>query len=237
MTYRNIKDSIVVATYNIHSCIGTDGKYFPERISSVINEISPDIMGLQEVDDGYFNPNKLDQLTIIKRQTGLIPYLGTTLRRGQASYGNVLLTRWPVNHIKRLDISVGDRENRGLLITEISFKEIKTRIFLTHLGLVRKERRIQIDEILSELTLKHDECSILLGDFNEWWWFSRLFREIDKKMGKSKAIRTFPTQFPMLTLDRIWVFPPERFVRVTAHKTALAKKASDHFPVVAKVAF
>src|SRR2546423_1878025 len=41
-----------VATYNIHRCIGTDGRHDPGRIARVLNEIHADVIGLQEVDTG-----------------------------------------------------------------------------------------------------------------------------------------------------------------------------------------
>ncbi|MEJ2690059.1 MAG: alkaline phosphatase family protein, partial [Deltaproteobacteria bacterium] len=39
-------------TYNIHSCIGLDGKMLPERISRIIGRMAPDVVCLQEVDRG-----------------------------------------------------------------------------------------------------------------------------------------------------------------------------------------
>ena len=37
-----------VATYNVHSCIGTDGRHDPDRIATVIAELDADIVALQE---------------------------------------------------------------------------------------------------------------------------------------------------------------------------------------------
>ena len=36
--------------YNIHQCVGTDGKCDPQRIAAVIQDTKADIIGLQEVD-------------------------------------------------------------------------------------------------------------------------------------------------------------------------------------------
>ena len=42
-----------VLTYNIHKCIGAlDGRYRPERIAEVVRHHDPDIVFLQEVDQG-----------------------------------------------------------------------------------------------------------------------------------------------------------------------------------------
>jgi endonuclease/exonuclease/phosphatase family metal-dependent hydrolase len=43
-----------VVTYNVHRCIGVDGRHDPARVASVLKEIDADIIGLQEVDTGLF---------------------------------------------------------------------------------------------------------------------------------------------------------------------------------------
>ena len=40
--------TIRIATYNVHACVGTDGRHDPSRVAGVINEIDPDIVALQE---------------------------------------------------------------------------------------------------------------------------------------------------------------------------------------------
>ena len=37
-----------VATYNVHACVGTDGRHDPDRVASVITELDADIVALQE---------------------------------------------------------------------------------------------------------------------------------------------------------------------------------------------
>jgi hypothetical protein len=49
----------------------------------------------------------------------------------------------------------------------------------------------------------------------------------------SRAPRTFPTRYPLFALDRIWVHPGERLVRVEVHRSPLAWVASDHYPLIA----
>ena len=39
-----------VASYNIHDCVGGDGRRDPARVAAVLREIDADIIGLQEVD-------------------------------------------------------------------------------------------------------------------------------------------------------------------------------------------
>src|SRR5690606_32470965 len=42
------RETLTVMTYNVHRCIGVDGKLSPERIARVIARHSPDIVVLQE---------------------------------------------------------------------------------------------------------------------------------------------------------------------------------------------
>ena len=37
-----------VATYNVHGCIGTDGRHDPDRVADVITELDADVVALQE---------------------------------------------------------------------------------------------------------------------------------------------------------------------------------------------
>ena len=40
--------SLRVATYNVHACVGTDGRHDPNRVASVVAELEADIIALQE---------------------------------------------------------------------------------------------------------------------------------------------------------------------------------------------
>ncbi len=57
-------------TYNIHSCIGLDGKVLPERISRIIGRLAPDIVCLQEVDRGMARSGGRDQAAELASRPG-----------------------------------------------------------------------------------------------------------------------------------------------------------------------
>jgi len=65
--YRKATDpwTFRIMTYNIHSCIGMDGKISPERISRVIAQCSPDVVALQELDVGRARTDRVDQADLI----------------------------------------------------------------------------------------------------------------------------------------------------------------------------
>lgn len=50
------------------------------------------------------------------------------------------------------------------------------------------------------------------------------------------ALPTFPLRLPVLALDRLWISPRHRLVRVIVHATPLARLVSDHLPLVAHIA-
>jgi endonuclease/exonuclease/phosphatase family metal-dependent hydrolase len=52
-------------------------------------------------------------------------------------------------------------------------------------------------------------------------------------MGAAARLRSFPSRRPILPLDRIWIHPVNVLRRMFVHRSALAKSASDHLPVVA----
>ncbi|MES2712824.1 MAG: hypothetical protein V4653_14685, partial [Pseudomonadota bacterium] len=43
-------EGLVVASYNIHRCIGVDRRFDPGRVAAVIEELGADIVALQEAD-------------------------------------------------------------------------------------------------------------------------------------------------------------------------------------------
>jgi hypothetical protein len=60
-------------------------------------------------------------------------------------------------------------------------------------------------------------------------WLHRHFKN-------TPAPASFPARLPLLALDRIWIKPREFLLSVAAHNTPLARLASDHLPVVARIA-
>lgn len=223
-----------VATYNVHRCIGMDGRLAPERVSAVIGEIEPDVIGLQEVDTGFHDGGP-DQLAHLARATGLGAWSGPTLRNETGDYGSALLTRHPVLDIRRHDLSVADREPRGALEARISVNGFPLRICVTHLGLRRRERRAQVARLLHILHGEPDDPLVLLADLNEWAARGSVLRPLRRALGPAPAVRSFPSRLPLFPLDRVWVRPASWLGAVRPHRSALARVASDHLPIVAEI--
>jgi endonuclease/exonuclease/phosphatase family metal-dependent hydrolase len=219
-----------VATYNVHRAIGTDGRTDRERTLAVLREIDADVYALQEVeacDDGG------DTLAWLGAQLGFHAIPGTTLKRNDGHYGNGLLSRWPVRGRRIADLSWRGREPRGAIAIDIDCAGRELRIVATHLGLRPAERRDQVQQLLHLFTERPDDHAVLLGDLNEWFLWGRPLRRLHRHFRETPALATFPSFLPVLALDRIWTHPRAMLSRVSVHRTPLARKASDHLPLVA----
>jgi endonuclease/exonuclease/phosphatase family metal-dependent hydrolase len=111
----------------------------------------------------------------------------------------------------------------------------RLRVIATHLGLRPDERRYQVQKILQSVEHRDDCPTVLLGDINEWFIPGRPLRWLHRKFGWGPAVRSFPAYFPILSLDRIWVHPPQGLLRMWAFASGEARNASDHLPVLAEV--
>ncbi|MGF6291717.1 endonuclease/exonuclease/phosphatase family protein [Paraburkholderia youngii] len=221
-----------IGTYNLHGAVGTDGKFAPERVGEVLAEIDADILALQEVPLG--GASSPDVLAVLQRMTGLYAVSGPTFDTPARRYGNAVLTRYPVRAVRTLDLSFRSREPRGALDADIDCNGELWRVVATHLGLASSERRAQVEQVLQSFDTPALPV-ILLGDLNEWFVYGRTLRRLVTHFHRATALRTFPTRFPLFALDRIWVHPGERLLRVVVHRTALSRVASDHYPLIAHI--
>lgn len=227
-----------IASYNVHACVGRDGRDDADRVAAVIRELDADVIALQEVlsDDAADGP---DQFAHLAAAVGLSAIEGPTLHGSAARYGNALLTRLPVLDVDRLDLSVTHRESRGAVAVDLAWNDARLRVIVTHLGLWRSERRRQVELLLDwlddEITRRPAPLWVLAGDMNEWIPRARTLRRLDARFGRAPSVRSFPATRPLLRLDRIWVTPLRALRRLAVHRSPLARVASDHLPVVADV--
>jgi endonuclease/exonuclease/phosphatase family metal-dependent hydrolase len=221
------------ASYNVHRCIGRDGRYDPERVIAVVQELGADVVALQEVESHPHSDR--DFLALLTRSVGMRAIAGPTLLDESYHYGNVLLTRVGVRSVRRIDLSLLDREPRGALDLDLEFEGAPLRVMATHLGLHPLERRFQIRQLLDLLSHGPDKPTVLLGDINEWFAWGRPLRWLHGHFGKPPAPRSFPAGLPLFALDRIWMSPRERLTGVRVHRSQRARLASDHLPVIAEV--
>ena len=223
------------ATYNVHSCVGVDGRYDPARIAGVIDELDADLVALQEFTYPIDIALETRTPVVLTSLTNYSCALGPTRSNAQHRFGNVILTRHPILEVHRLDLSMERREPRGALAATIEIDGVRWHVLAAHLGLKLQERRFQVKQILAYLRDVRDTPLVVLGDFNDWLPGRSVVHVLDDHLGRPPRVRSFPVSRPLLALDRVWVHPKAALRAVRVHKSAAARLASDHYPVVAEV--
>jgi endonuclease/exonuclease/phosphatase family metal-dependent hydrolase len=235
--------SVRVVTYNIHTCIGVDRRYDPDRIVAVLREINADIACLQEVGARRSIGWPADQWAYLGEATGCRVILGAGIHDHRRRFGNAILTRFPVLSARSLDLTVADYEPRGAIDADVLVGHRVLRVIATHLGLRAGERRLQANRLMTALGEKSmagrrkSDAVLLMGDLNEWRGRSGAIRVFDRRLGPSAAERTFPSWMPVLALDRIYAHGPTVLRDVGVYRTPLARLASDHLPLVGNLSW
>lgn len=222
-----------VATYNVHRCIGRDGRFDPDRVMAVLVELDADVLALQELQ--WQSSQALHLLDQFAAKLGHQPIPGPTLLRPDGHYGNALLTRLPIANVQLIDLTVVGHEPRGAIDALLQGTRGVLRVVATHLGLMPSERREQMRQLLWRLEKGPMHTTLLMGDINEWFLWGRPLRWLHRRFGRAPAPATFPACLPMLALDRIWIRPQEQMRRVAAHTSLAARIASDHLPLLALI--
>ena len=227
---------LVVASYNIHRGVGLDRKRDLDRIAQVIAEMRPDVVGLQEVVRENGVPHA-DQALYLSAALDMQVVMGETRRFGNGTYGNAVLTRLPVLGSVRCDLSCDGREPRGCLRVDLDLDHTAVHVFNCHFGLAFRERRAQLALLAGFLQAADCEGPrLLVGDFNEWHRgpvTRGLRREFSSPMRRMR--RTHPSLFPLFRLDRIYWDVELQGEEFHVHRSRLARVASDHLPVVARL--
>ena len=230
--------SVLVATYNIHTCIGVDRRYDPGRIATVLREIDADIASLQEVAARRGSDRHHDQWAYLGEVTGRRVITGLGVRERLGRFGNAILTRFPVLAARAIDLSVSGYEPRGAIDADLLIGDRVLRVIATHFGLHAVERRLQANRLMAVLVeplaanRRLADAVLLMGDLNEWRGRSGAIRSLDRRLGPSAAARTFPSWLPVLALDRIYAGGPAVLHDVYVYRSPLARVASDHLPLV-----
>ncbi len=176
-----------VLTYNIHHGEGTDKVFDYRRLAKVINDLSPDIVALQEVDDRTERDSRVDQAVLLGKLCKMRHVFGQAMPYQGGRYGEAILSRFPIEKaaIHPLPYQVG-QEPRAALEVLIEPAGLPPLAFVgTHLCHQNEENRIQQVRRLCELfpdpaaekssqaqggnvslATQHNYPVILAGDFN-----------------------------------------------------------------------
>jgi endonuclease/exonuclease/phosphatase family metal-dependent hydrolase len=217
------------------------------RIAEVIAEMSADIVALQEVDRGRLRSASTDQTKIIAEELGWFSHFHPAMRQDDEHYGNAILSRYQLDLRRGFDLPGRPpffcRENRVAIEVSVETNLGKVHIINTHLGLGWRERLVQAQLFTNaewRSAIDADTPLILVGDFNSlrgsrpYRTLSRHLHDVRKLIPATGSFPTFPTRFPLLAVDHIFVNRAVRPLSVTVHRSPLARIASDHFPLMAE---
>jgi endonuclease/exonuclease/phosphatase family metal-dependent hydrolase len=237
-----------VMTYNVHTCIGIDGKLSPHRIARVIARYRPDVVALQEVDVGRLRTGHADQAELIARSLEMEYHFHPAMRIEEEAYGDCILSRLPMRLIKAAALPTPSGgpfvEPRGALWVALELGGTTVHFVNTHLGLTAREKHMQIEALLGRDWIGadgHVEPFVFCGDFNAsgrsrvWRLCAENLRDAQTQAAAHTPRGTWFGHVPFARIDHIFVSPQIQVVAVDVGSDYLARTASDHRPLFAEL--
>lgn len=234
-------------TYNVHRCVGTDRKLDVERVAEVIAAEKPDVVALQELDVRRARTKGVDQAHRLAELLKMSSHFHPAMTVEEELYGDAILTALPEKLVKADGLPLYNRipglEPRGAIWITVEVGGVPVQIINTHLGLVPQEQKRQAAALLGEQWMAHDDFKapgILLGDFNATP-YSATYRLLKAAMRDAQTqsptwrqtpTATFPSNFPFMRIDHVFLTKGLETVGVRSPYGALARAASDHLPLV-----
>ena len=229
-----------LVTYNIHKGIGGgDRRYDLERIVEVLRSLDGDVVCLQEVTINLPRTSRHDQADILaERFRPMFATFQQNVHWKVGGYGNLVLSRWPLREHHRISLQFGQKKPRGAQLVVIETPTGLLRVTNWHLGLSERERHWQVHRLLTHSLFRStaEHPTLMCGDFNDWrntlgnaLLVPQGFTQATSPTGK---FRSFPAALPVMSLDK--VFHCKSIAIESAHpvKSQLARRASDHLPLV-----
>ncbi len=234
-------------TYNVHGCRGTDRHVSPRRIADVIEATGADVVALQEVDYNRKRSGYEDQAEIIASQLSMDFHFHPAWTLAEEKLGDAVLSRLPMRlmHAGALPSqSRWSKERRGALWVHIESGSRHVHLINTHLGLNQRDRMAQTEALFGPQWLGHARCGpplVLCGDFNALPG-SRVHRRVIEHLRDVHACllarrprRTFPTRYPLASIDHVFLSAEFQVHHVEVVRTPLTRVASDHYPLLVEL--
>ena len=244
-----LRTSLRVMTYNIHSCRGLDNRTRPERVARVINHLDPDIVAVQEVDAHRLRSGEVDQAHFISEHLKMHHVFHAMFEEEKERYGIAVFSKYPIEVIKAAHLTPAVpsrlREARGAIWVKVKPPGGREFHFInTHFGLGRDERRAQAAELLGAGWLggiAPDEPVILCGDFNSRGR-SEVCRRIRERLTDVQIVAkdhvplaTFSSMKPLIRIDHVFVSPHFVVNQVEVPDDPTSVLASDHLPLAVEL--
>lgn len=237
-----------VATWNIHKGvrgIGPRKRLEIHDIGHAVEQLDADVVCLQEVRAHHRKHQQQFERWPEQPQAEYLAPEGyhsvyrTNAYTEHGEHGNAVLTRWPVHDVQHEDMSDHRFEQRGLLHVTVRVQERVLHVIVLHLGLIAASRKRQVAQLGRYLdrAVPQDAPLLVAGDFNDWG--ERLHGPMHKlglKTLQSGRQPTFPSRFPLLHLDRVYV----RSLSIDSMLVPRGKiwaRMSDHLPLMVQLRF
>jgi hypothetical protein len=91
-----ITDSLRLVSYNVHACVGMDGRLSLERVARVIARSQADVVALRELDIGRGRSDYQDQAQEIARLLEMDWHFHPAWALAEEQYGDAVLSRLPM---------------------------------------------------------------------------------------------------------------------------------------------
>lgn len=221
-----------VLTYNIHHVEGTDGQIDYKRLADVIRELDPDIVALQEVDNGTNRTENVNQVEKLASMAGYKYFVfGRSMPYNSGEYGLAVMSRYPILSHEAHPLPFRfNLEPRSLLITRIAAGEKGSIVTFanTHLCHQSEENRIEQIRRITSLLSGIEGPVILAGDFNA--------RNENDSMRLLWSREWLDCSAPHSRIDYI-LSRKQDGIKVTGSRMLEDRVTSDHFPILVKIEF
>jgi endonuclease/exonuclease/phosphatase family metal-dependent hydrolase len=223
--------NLVIASYNIHKAVGSDGRRAPERILDVLDEIGADVAVLQEAD------------TRLGIRTSVLPEPALAACGWQAAalgvqpqaigwHGNAVLVRGAATITHAARITLPALEPRGAVLADIAAGPLQLRLVGAHLDLTGLWRARQLHAMIAAIARAPGSLpELVMGDFNEWRANPALLAAVTDRLRAVPLGPSFPARLPIARLDRAFAHPALTILSAGVHVSPLARAASDHLPI------
>ena len=225
------QNTLKLMSYNIKNANGMDNVCNFQRIANVINNASPDVVAIQEVDSMTNRSGQKYVLGEIAERTQMHGYFAPAIDYDGGKYGIGLLTKQVPLRLQTLPLP-GREEARTLILAEF----VDYIYCCTHMSLTEEDRMKSL-ELVKAFTSSSTKPLFLAGDMNAEPE-SGFIKELQKdfQILSNPKQHTFPAPDPKETIDYIATLKQNaKGFAVISAKVINEPMASDHRPILVEL--
>ncbi len=237
------KTELSIMSYNIHHCSPVDnpGLIDVSAIAKIIKNSGVELAGLQEVDvNNRRSGINLDQAAKLGELTGMYFYFSKSIDYNGGSYGTAILSKYAISVKQTIRLPMAEgTEQRTLSVVTVTLPDGKNICMAnTHLDYSSDANALAQVKIIAETLKEVKDPVFITGDFN-MVQNSNTIRYLNQHYSSTcegSCPATFPSDYPKNAIDFIFYSKPQK-MQVYLHEVLNEPIASDHRPVIAKLAW